>query len=156
VRCCASAETERDYPKTGYGDREGEAVSKVLGDGSLMPPFLMPFGCDLIFDVVFRRKSIFVYFDRTAFAEFVTEAADGKFVLKPGGQVDHEWAGLQIQIPSRKGRKGASMIGWGLIFRMLIEFQDPETLRRQIVEMVHGDDKLAFSLKRSDAVKGDP
>jgi hypothetical protein len=27
VRCCASAESERDYPKTGNGDREGEAVS---------------------------------------------------------------------------------------------------------------------------------
>jgi hypothetical protein len=49
-----------------------------------MPPFLMPFGRDLIFDVIFGRKSIFVYFDRTAFAEFVTEAAAGKFVLKPG------------------------------------------------------------------------
>lgn len=95
-----------------------------------MPPFLMPFGRDLIFDVIFGRKSIFVYFDRTAFAEFVTEAAAGKFVLKPGGQVDHEWAGLQIQIAGRKGRQGASMIGWGLIFRMLIEFQDPARCRK--------------------------
>jgi len=130
-------------------------VTQVLRDGSLMPPFLMPFGRDLIFDVVFGRKSIFVYFDRTAFAEFVTEAAAGKFILKTGGQVDHEWAGLQMQIAGRKGRQGTSMIGWGLIFRMLIEFQDPETLRRQIVEMVHGDEKLALSLDRSDAIKGD-
>jgi hypothetical protein len=112
-----------------------------------MPPFLMPFGRDLIFDVVFGRKSIFVYFDRKAFAEFVTESAAGKFVLKPGGQVDHELAGLQIQIAGRKGRQGVLMIGWGLIFRMLIEFQDPETLRHQIVEGVHSDEKLAFSKK---------
>jgi len=27
VRCCVSAESERDYPKTGNGDREGKAVS---------------------------------------------------------------------------------------------------------------------------------
>lgn len=130
-------------------------ATQVLRDGSLMPPFLMPFGLDLIFDVVFGRKSIFVYFDQTAFAEFVTEAAAGKFVLKPDGHADHEWAGLQIQIVGRKGRQGTSMIGWGLIFRMLIEFQDPETLRRQIVETVDDDEKLALSLKRSDAVKGE-
>jgi hypothetical protein len=68
-----------------------------------MPPFLMPFGRDLIFDVIFGRKSIFVYFDRTAFAEFVTEAAAGKFVLKPGGQADHEWAGLQITDRRQEG-----------------------------------------------------
>jgi hypothetical protein len=130
-------------------------ATQVLGDGSLMPPFLMPFGRDLVFDILFGRKSIFVYFDRIAFAEFVTEAASGKFVLKPGGEVDREWTGLQIQIARRTLREGASMIGWGLIFRMLIEFQDPETLRRQIVEMVHGDEKLALSLvERSDAVKG--
>jgi hypothetical protein len=121
-------------------------ATQVLGDGSLMPPFLMPFGHDLVFDLVLGRKSIFVYFDRTVFAEFVTDAAAGKFVLKPGGQVDHEWAGLQIQIASKKGRQGVSMIGWGLIFRMLFEFQDPETLRCQIVEMVHSDEKLALSL----------
>lgn len=130
-------------------------ASQVLGDGSLMPPFLMPFGRDLIFDVVFGRKSIFVYFDRTAFAEFVTEAAAGKFILKPGGPIDREWAGLQIQIAGGKGGQGVSTIGWGLIFRMLIEFQDPETLRRQIVEMVHDDEKLALSPERSDAVKSD-
>ena len=129
-------------------------AKQVLRDGSLMPPFLMPLGRDLIFDIVFGRKSIFVYFDRTAFAEFVTEAAAGKFVLKPDGQVDHEWAGLQIQIAGRTKRQGVSMIGWGLIFRMLIEFQNPETLRRQIVEMVQGDEKLALSIERSDAVKG--
>jgi hypothetical protein len=127
-------------------------ATQVLGDGSLMPPFLMPFERDLIFDVLFGRKSIFAYFDRTAFAEYVTEAAAGKFVLKSDGPVDHEMAGLQIQIVGRKGRQGASMIGWGLIFRMLIEFQDPETLCRQIVEGVHRDEKLA--LERPDAVNG--
>jgi hypothetical protein len=121
-------------------------ASQVLGDGSIMPPFLMPLGRDLIFDVVFGRKSIFVHFDRTEFAEFVTDAADGKFLIKAGGQADHEWAGLQIQIAGKKGRRGTSTIGWGLIFRMLIEFQDPETLRRQIVEMVQGDEKFTGTL----------
>jgi hypothetical protein len=129
-------------------------ATQVLGDGSLMPPFLMPLGRDLIFDILFGRKSIFVYFDRTTFAEFVTEAGAEKFVLKPDGRVDRELAGLQIQVAGKKARQGASMIGWGLIFRMLIEFQDPETLRRQIVEMVHDDEKLALSLERSGAVKG--
>jgi hypothetical protein len=38
---------------------------------------------------------------------------------------------------------------------MLIEFQDPETLRRQIVEMVDSNEKLALSLERLDAVEGD-
>jgi len=130
--------------------------TQVLGDGSLMPPFLMPLGRDLLFDVLFGRKSIFIYFDRTAFAEFVTEAADGKFVLKPGGQIDHEWAGLQIQSAGKKGRRnGASMIGWGFIFRMLVEFQDPDNVRRQIVEMVSGAEEHALSRELSDAGKGD-
>jgi large subunit ribosomal protein L30 len=136
----------------GKGQREGaeelnkysrlfilDWASQVLADGSLLPPFAMPLGRDLVFDLLFGRKSIFVYFDRVAFAEFVTEGAAGKFVLKLGGQLDREWAGLEIQILGSKARRGASVIGWGLIFRMLIEFQDPENLRRQIVEMVQDE-----------------
>jgi hypothetical protein len=130
-------------------------VTQVLSDGSLMPPFLMPFERDLLFDVVFGRKSIFIYFDRKAFAEFVTEAAAGKFVLKPGGQLDHEWAGMQIQSVGKKGRHGASMIGWGFILRMLAEFQDPDNVRRQIVEVVSGAEERALPRELSDAGKGD-
>jgi hypothetical protein len=116
-------------------------ATQVIRDGSLMPPFLMAIRRDLIFDVLFGRKSIYVYFDHIKFAEFVTEAAAGKFILKADGRGNREWSGLQIQIPTREGRQGASMIGWGLIFRMLIEFQDPETMRRQFVEMVQGDEE---------------
>jgi hypothetical protein len=37
---------------------------------------------------------------------------------------------------------------------LVVEFQDPETLRRQIIELVHDDKKLEHSLGRSDAIKG--
>jgi hypothetical protein len=111
---------------------------------------------NLTFDVLFGRKSIFVYFDRIEFAEFVTGAADGKFVLKADRRADRELSGLQILIPNRKGRQGASMIGWGLILRMLIEFQDPETMRRQFVEMVQGDEERFWrAAERTDATNED-
>ncbi|QOZ51568.1 hypothetical protein [Bradyrhizobium sp. CCBAU 53338] len=132
-------------------------ATQVLCDGSLIPPFLMGFGSDLIFDVICGRKSIFVHFDRVAFAEFVTEAADGKFSVVPVKHVDGEWAGLKIKIAQRPGRKGDWTIGWGLILRMLIEFQDPETLRRHLVEMMterEGRDET--SLRPTDAVETDP
>jgi hypothetical protein len=124
---------------------------QVLGDGSVMPPYLMPLGDDLIFDLLFGRRSLYVYFDPTAFAEFVTEAAEGKFVLVPKGPINHEWAGLMIVIPGAVAKNGASMLGWGMIFRMLIEFQDPENLRRQIVEMVANDNGVAERIKAAKA-----
>lgn len=114
---------------------------QILADESLMPPYLMPLGYDLIFDLLFGRKSLYVYFDRDVFAEFVTEAAEGKFVIKPGATINQEWAGLKIVKPGDEAKAGSSMLGWGMIFRMLIEFQDPENLRRQIVEMVSYDPK---------------
>jgi hypothetical protein len=117
-------------------------ATQVIRDGSLMPPFLMPITSDWMFDVIFGRKSIFVYFDREQFAEFVTEAADGKFTLKVEGKSDYEYSGLRIRMANMKGRDGTSMIGWGLIFRMLIEFQDPETVRRQMIEMVQKDAEM--------------
>jgi len=40
-------------------------ASQVIRDGTLVPPFLMPIKRDLIFDVLFERKSIFTYFNRT-------------------------------------------------------------------------------------------
>jgi hypothetical protein len=126
-------------------------TTQVLGDESLMPPYLMPLGDDLIFDLLFGRRSLFVYFDRAAFAEFVTEAADGIFILKPEGPIDHEWAGLTIKVPGAVAEDGASMLGWGLILRMLIEFQDPENMRRQIVEMVTNDGGLAERIKAAEA-----
>jgi hypothetical protein len=113
-------------------------VTQVMRDGSLMPPFLMAIKRELMFDVLLGRKSIFVYFDGVQFAEFVNEIAAGKFTLTADGHADREWSGLQIKIPGRK-TKGPSMLGWGVIFRMLIEFQGPETVRRQIVEMVEGE-----------------
>jgi hypothetical protein len=149
------------YPK---GPREGAEelkkysqlfvlnwATQVMRDGSLMPPFLMPIKRELMFDVLFGRKSIFVYFDRTQFAEFVNEIGTGKFALTADGHADREWSGLQIQIAGRKGRQGPSMLGWGLIFRMLIEFQDPETLRRQIVEMVEGEAARFAAIKGSSS-----
>jgi hypothetical protein len=123
-------------------------LSQVMRDGSLMPPFLMPIKGELLFDLLLGRKSIFVYFDRTQFAEFVNEAAAGKFTLTTDGRIDHEWAGLQIKIPGKK-EKGSSMLGWGLIFRILIEFQEPETLRQQIVEMVEGEEGMFANIKES-------
>jgi hypothetical protein len=123
-------------------------TTQVLGDGSVMPPYLMPLGDDLIFDLLFGRRSLYVYFDRSSFAEFVTEAAEGKFNLKPEGPINHEWAGLTIEVPGAVAKDRTSMLGWGMILRMLIEFQDPENLRRQIVEMVANDGGLAERIKR--------
>ncbi|UYO56070.1 hypothetical protein [Rhodopseudomonas palustris] len=60
-------------------------ATQVLADWSVMPPYIIPLGDDLIFDLLFGRRSLYVYFDAGAFADFVTEAADGRFVLKPGG-----------------------------------------------------------------------
>jgi hypothetical protein len=122
-------------------------TTQVLRDESVMPPYIMPLGDDLIFDLLFGRRSLYVYFDRAAFAEFVTEAAEGKFALKPGGPINHEWAGLTIEVPGALEKNGASMLGWGMIFRMLIEFQDPENLRRQIVEMIAKDGGLAERIR---------
>jgi hypothetical protein len=126
-------------------------TTQVLGDESVMPPYLMRLGDDLIFDLLFGRRSLYVYFDRVAFAEFVTEAAEGKFVLKPDGPINHEWAGLTIEVPGAVEKDGASMLGWGMILRMLIEFQDPENLRRQIVELVANDGGLAKRIKAAEA-----
>ena len=142
------------------GGEEFEAYSKlfllnwttqVLRDESVMPPYLMPLGDDLIFDLLFGRRSLYVYFDRAAFAEFVTEAAEGRFILKPGGPINHEWAGLTIEVPGAVAKDGPSMLGWGMILRMLIEFQDPENLRRQIVEMVANDGGLAKRIEAAEA-----
>jgi hypothetical protein len=109
---------------------------------------------ELVYDVLFRRKSIVVYFHRIQFAEFVNEIAAGKFTVTPDGQVDRECYGLRIQIPG-KGQKDLSAIGWGIIFRMLIEFQDPETVRRQMVEMVEGEAALERALQdESSGVSG--
>jgi hypothetical protein len=130
-------------------------TKQIVRDGSLMPPFIMPFGPDLVFDVLFGRKSIFVYFDRLAFCEFVNEIADGKFVLKPGGKADHEYAGLEIHVVDKKERQGISMIGWGLIFRMLFEFQEPETMRRQIAEMVENHEKFSGELEGPKSFAGE-
>jgi hypothetical protein len=41
------------------------------------------------------------------------------------------------------------MLGWGLIFRILIEFQEQETLRQQIVEMVEGEEGMFANIKES-------
>jgi hypothetical protein len=125
-------------------------ASQVLRDGSLMSPFVIPIKRELLFDALFGRKSIFVYFDRIQFAEFVNEIAAGKFILTTDVQLDREWCGLRTQIPGRS-QKGLSAIGWGLIFRMLIEFQDPETVRRQMVEMVEGEAALERTLKEESS-----
>jgi hypothetical protein len=130
-------------------------TKQIIRDGSLMPPFMMPFGPDLVFDLIFGRKSIFAYFDRLAFCEFVNEIAAGKFMLKPGGKVDHEYTGLEIHAADNKERQGVSMIGWGLIFRMLFEFQDPETMRRQIVEMVENHEKFSNELEGLGSLTGE-
>ena len=126
-------------------------TTQVLGDEFVMPPYLMQLGDELIFDLLFGRRSLYVYFDRAAFAEFVTEAAEGKFILKPEGPINHEWAGLTIEVPGAVAKYHPSMLGWGMIFRMLIEFQDPENLRRQIVEMVANDGGLAERIKAAEA-----
>jgi hypothetical protein len=123
-------------------------ANQILRDGSLMPPFMMPFGPDLTFDLVCGRKSMFVYFDPSAFAEFVNGIADGKFMLRPGGKVDQEWSGLEIVFPDKKGRQGESMLGWGFIFRMLMEFQDPDGVRCAIVEMVQSQEKFVADIER--------
>lgn len=125
--------------------------TQVLGDASVMPPYLLPLGDDLIFDLLFGRRSLYVYFDRAAFAEFVTEAAEGKFILEPEGPIDHEWAGLTIKFSGGVAKDGASTLGWGMILRMLIEFQDPENIRRKIVEMAVNDGELAERIKAAEA-----
>lgn len=111
-------------------------TTQVLNDETVMPPYIMPLGDDLIFDLLFGRRSLYVHFDRVAFAEFVTEAAQGKFIVKPEGPINHEWAGLTVEVPGAVTKNGASMLGWGMILRILIEFQEPENVRNQIVEMI--------------------
>lgn len=125
-------------------------TTQVLGDASVMPPYLMPLGDELIFDLLFGRRSLYIYFDRAAFAGFVTEAADGKFILKPEGPIDHEWAGLTIKVPGTVAKDGASTLGWGMILRMLIEFQDPENIRKKIVEMVANGGELTERIKAAE------
>jgi hypothetical protein len=147
-----------------HGDKEGgeelvaysklfllDWTTQVLRDGSIMPPYLIPLGDDLIFDLLFGRRSLYVYFDRAAFAEFVTEAAEGKFILKPEGPINHEWAGLTINVPGGVAKRGASMLGWGMIMRMLIEFQEPENVRTQIVELIASDGGVADRIKAAGA-----
>lgn len=124
---------------------------QILHDYSMAPPYLLSIDDDLIFDLLFGRRSIFVHFDRSAFAEFVTEAADGRFILRVGGPLDGEWAGLTIDLPGKAAKSGQSTLGWGMILRMLVEFQEPENLRQQIVEMVVKDGGLAERIKVAGA-----
>ena len=104
-----------------------------------MPPFLMGIEHDLLFDLLFGRKSIYVNFDRQKFAEYVTEASEGRVRLSATGTIDRDWAGLEMSVPVGKKRKHAGMLGWGLVFRMIIEFQEPETVVKQLIEMVESD-----------------
>ena len=114
-------------------------TGQVLRDSSLMPPFLMGIEHDLLFDLLFGRKSIYVNFDRQKFAEYVTEASEGRVRLSATGTIDRDWAGLEMSVPVGKKRKHAGMLGWGLVFRMIIEFQEPETVVKQLIEMVESD-----------------
>jgi hypothetical protein len=129
-------------------------ATQIVRDGSLVPPFIMPLGPEFIFDLICGRKSLFVYFERSAFADFVNEISDGKFIVKVGTKVDQEWSGLEIVLPDKKEQQGQSMIGWGFIFRMLMEFQDPDGVRRALVEMMQGQEKFAAEIERLKAGGG--
>lgn len=107
--------------------------NQIVGDASLMPPFLMGLTHEYVYDILFGRKSIFAYFDRHKFAEYVS-AAGGKILeAKATDHVTHEWAGIQVKLSPDAKEPGE--LGWGMILRMIVEFQEPQTIVDQMVDV---------------------
>ncbi|HUW71986.1 MAG TPA: hypothetical protein VMV66_02270 [Candidatus Humimicrobiaceae bacterium] len=108
-------------------------AEQILRDGSLRPPYLFSFDENLIFDLLFERKSIFIHFDSDKFIEFVNSMGISFLEMERVGKITHD--STDIKFKRHKEDKHKITMGWGMIFRMMFEFQDPISFLDQIVEV---------------------
>jgi hypothetical protein len=108
-------------------------VEQILRDGSLKPPYLFSLNENLIFDLLFERKSIFVHFNSDNFIKFINSIGLGFLEMEKGGKITHDSS--DIRFKSNKNDKHKVTMGWGMIFRMMFEFQDPMSFLEQMVEV---------------------
>lgn len=108
-------------------------VEQILRDGSLKPPYLFSLNENLIFDLLFERKSIFVHFNPDNFIKFVSSIELSFLEMEKRGKITHSFSGIEFK--KHKDDKHKFSMGWGMIFRMMFEFQDPISLLGQIVEV---------------------
>jgi hypothetical protein len=65
-------------------------ATQILGDESLMPPFLIGLHATHIIDLLFGRKSIFCYFDRARFVDHVNRHGGPNLGIRTLGDRDSD------------------------------------------------------------------
>ncbi len=114
-------------------------TEQILKDSSLCPPYLFPIDKELIFDLLLERKSIFVYFDCERFVKFVKSENLDFLEMENSGKVAYGWSGIEFK--SNKNDDFKITMGWGMLFRMMFEFQSIPSLLNQLIEVYYQEKK---------------
>ncbi|MBI1957250.1 MAG: hypothetical protein HY434_01075 [Candidatus Liptonbacteria bacterium] len=119
---------------------------QIMHDWTLIPPFMLGLDLGHTYDLLFDRKSLFVYFDRKKFVDFLNIASDGKLEARATEEIDKEGAGIELRLLGDSKHMPVAQLGWGIIFRMLFEFQSPESIIEQMMEInTKGDSALPIN-----------